>query len=185
MHGFGQIAAAAAVLALVSASLAEDAPPADAALPEVRYDLSALPDPVRRTRERIVEAASTGDIDQMRVVLEMNELPPTVSFGGPVDAIEHWKSVSGDDEGREILAILTEILDAGYVHLDPGEPQEMYVWPYFYARPFDALTPAQEVELYRIITPEDRRSMEQFGSYVFYRLGIGPDGTWHFFVAGD
>jgi hypothetical protein len=27
--------------------------------------------------------------------------------------------------------------------------------------------------------------MLAFGVYSFYRVGIGPDGTWHFFVAGD
>jgi hypothetical protein len=27
--------------------------------------------------------------------------------------------------------------------------------------------------------------MVEFGAYNFYRLGIGPDGVWHFFVAGN
>jgi hypothetical protein len=25
----------------------------------------------------------------------------------------------------------------------------------------------------------------KLGVYVFYRLGISPDGTWQFFVSGD
>jgi hypothetical protein len=27
--------------------------------------------------------------------------------------------------------------------------------------------------------------MKQFGAYIFYRVGIAPDGQWAFFVAGD
>lgn len=155
------------------------------ALPEVLYDPSLLPAPVARMREQIIAAARTGDIERMRVVLEANELPPTVSFGGETDAIAFWKQQSGDPDGREILAIMIEILEAGFVHLDPGTAQEIFVWPYFYALPLGGLTPEQEVELYKLITPQDRAGMEEFGAYVFYRLGIGPDGTWHFFVAGD
>jgi hypothetical protein len=48
-----------------------------------------------------------------------------------------------------------------------------------------ALTPPQKVELFRIVTGADYRDMLAFGAYSFYRVGIGPDGTWHFFVAGD
>ena len=155
------------------------------ALPQVLYDWSLLPPPVRRMREQIIEAAQSGDLERMRVVLESNELPPIVSFGGETDPIEYWKGAGGDPEGREILAIMIEILEAGFVRLDEGTPHEMYVWPYFQALPLDSLSPSQEVELYKLITPQDRQGMEEFGAYMFYRLGIGPDGTWHFFVAGD
>jgi len=27
--------------------------------------------------------------------------------------------------------------------------------------------------------------MLAYGAYAFYRLGIGADGRWHFFVSGD
>jgi hypothetical protein len=154
-------------------------------LPQVQYDLSALPPPVARTRAQIIEAAQSGDIARLRPVLEANEMPPIVSFGDDTDPIQYWKTAGGDPEGREIMAIMIEILDAGFVHVDEGTPQEMYVWPYFYALPLDSLTPSQEVELYKLITPQDREGMEEFGAYIFYRLGIGPDGTWHFFVSGD
>jgi len=157
----------------------------EGALPQVQYDLSLLPKPVARTREQIIAAAQSGEIERMRMVLEANEMPPTFSFGDELDPIAFWKTVSGDPDGREILAIMIEILDSGYVHLDAGTAQEMYVWPYFYGLPLDGLTPSQEVELYKLITPHDRKGMEDFGAYIFYRLGIGPDGTWHFFVAGD
>lgn len=168
---------------------AEDGGPGPAAdlsdVPTPQYDLSVLPTPVARMRAQIIDAARTGDIEQLRPVVESNELPPIFSFGGETDSIGYLKSISGDPDGREILAIMIEILEAGFAHLDPGMPQEMYVWPYFHAVPFDLLTPEQEVELYKIITPQDRKGMEDYGGYTFFRLGIGPDGTWHFFVAGD
>ena len=44
---------------------------------------------------------------------------------------------------------------------------------------------AQKIELFRIVTGADYKDMLAFGVYAFYRLGIGPDGTWQFFVAGD
>ncbi len=47
------------------------------------------------------------------------------------------------------------------------------------------LTPEQKVELFKIVTGADYKDMVDFGAYNFYRLGIGADGTWHFFVTGD
>jgi hypothetical protein len=71
------------------------------------------------------------------------------------------------------------------VHVDAGTPQEMYVWPYFSRYPIQDLTPEQKVELFRIVTSGDFAEMEQYGAWNFYRVGIGPDGTLHYFVAGD
>jgi hypothetical protein len=51
--------------------------------------------------------------------------------------------------------------------------------------PLRRLTPEQKVELFRIVTGSDYKKMKEFGAYIFYRVGIAPDGTWHFFVAGD
>src|SRR5262249_1101 len=87
--------------------------------------------------------------------------------------------------GLEVLSILLEILDMGFVHVDAGTPQDMYVWPYFAYVPLKELTPAQKVELFKIVTGSDYRAMQDFGAYIFYRLGIAPDGTWHFFVSGE
>jgi hypothetical protein len=35
------------------------------------------------------------------------------------------------------------------------------------------------------VTGSDWREMLDFGAYIFFRVGISPDGVWHFFVAGD
>jgi hypothetical protein len=157
----------------------------EAAIPEVRYGEDGLPDKVKAMRRRILDATRTGELDSLRPVLESNEMPPTLSGGGSDDPIATLRLLSGDDKGREILAILQEVLEAGYVHVDVGTPQEMYVWPYFARYPLDKLSGTQMVELFRLITAGDLQDMQEKGVYSFYRVGIGPDGTWHFFEDGD
>jgi hypothetical protein len=153
--------------------------------PEVFYDPSQLPPLVARMHSQLREAALSGDIERLRMVLESNEVPPTLSLVEIGDPIDFLKESSGDPEGLEILAILADTLDAGFVHLDVGTPQEMYVWPYFAHYPFRDLTREQKVEMYRIVTAADFAEMEAFGVWLFYRLGIGKDGTLHYFVAGE
>jgi len=158
----------------------------EAPVPEILYDLSKLPEPTRRMRQLILEATRTGDIDRLRPLLGMGEDTTLLSFGGvDGDMIEFLKQQSGDGEGHEILAILEEVLEAGYVHLDAGKPEELYVWPYFFAVPIERLTPPQRVELFRIVTAGDYEEMKSYGAYIFYRVGITPEGRWMFFVAGD
>jgi hypothetical protein len=152
---------------------------------EVFYDPGLLPDPVRQMRDRILEAAMSGDLEKLRAVAASSPQPPVVSLSGEGDNIDDIKEASNDGEGREIMAILSEIMEAGYVHVDRGTPQEMYVWPYFAQYPLDKLTPPQLVEMFRVVTAFEYKEMTEFGAYNFYRVGIGPDGLWHFFVAGD
>ena len=153
--------------------------------PPVEYDLSKLPEPVRQTRERIIAAARTGSIEALRPLIGSGKT--MTDFGGDADTdpIDFLKSLSGDDDGREVLAILIDILDSGYVHLNAGTPNEIYAWPYFFAYPLDKLTPRQMVELFRIMTAGDFDDMKSYGAYIFYRAGIAPDGTWRFFIAGE
>ncbi|POF34808.1 hypothetical protein [Roseibium marinum] len=157
----------------------------DPGKPQVLYNTDMLPKQVSRMHAQLKEAALAGSMERLRRVLESNELPPTLSFGEIGDPIEFLKSSSGDGEGFEILAILADILDAGFLHVDAGTPQEMYVWPYFSRYPLFNLTPDQKVELFRIVTAGDFAEMQDFGAWTFYRVGIGPDGTLHYFVAGD
>ncbi|QPC42086.1 hypothetical protein HW532_04800 [Kaustia mangrovi] len=154
-------------------------------LPPVHYSTDALPERVLNTRNALLHAASTGEIENLRAVIEQNELMPMVSFGGAADPIAYWKEISSDGTGRDVLAELIKVLTSGFVLMEPGTDREMFIWPYHYAYPLDRLTPAQEVELYLLITPEERENMLRAGSYLGYRAGIGPDGTLHFFIAGD
>src|SRR5712691_6908127 len=150
---------------------------------EIITDLTRLPAPVARTRERLLAAARSGDLQQLAAL--MNDSSPIFSFTDDKDPVAFWKANYPDSDGIEVLSILTMILEAGYVRVDEGTPQEMYVWPYFVRMSLSALTPQQKVELFRIVTGADYKDMMKLGVYAFYRLGIGPDGTWHFFVTGD
>ena len=153
--------------------------------PEIGYDMARLPAPVAKTRQRILEAARSGDLEKLLAVMQSTETMPIFTFGQDKNPLSYWRSNYPDSNGVEVLSILVNLLEAGYVRIDKGTPQEMYVWPYFAFTPLATLTPGQKVELFRIVTGSDYKEMTQFGAYVFYRVGIAPDGTWHFFVSGD
>lgn len=149
-------------------------------------DLDSLPEPVKKMRTALAEAAASGDIEKLRPLLGTGADETQVSVGdAPEDPIAALKSLSGDPDGREVLAILLDIISTGAAHTDKGTPQEAYVWPYFAEKNLDTLSPPEAVELFRIVTAGDVTDMKEFGGYNFYRLGISPDGKWKFFVAGD
>ena len=168
------------------ANLARPSVDENGPLPEIIYNLDRLPEPVRRMHDRLVEAAKSGDIEKLRPLIGLGEDVTQLSLGGvDGDPIAFLKGLSGDPEGQEILAIMEEVLNAGFVHLEPGTPNELYVWPYFFGIPLDKLDPRQRVELFKIVTAGDYEDMKTFGTYIFYRVGITPEGRWAFFVAGD
>jgi hypothetical protein len=158
-----------------------DSPP-----PEIVYDLQRLPEPVKRMHQLILDACKTGDLEKLRPLIGSGDSQTQLTLGEiEGDPIDFVRQLAGDDQGQEILAILEEILEAGYVHVDAGTPDELYVWPYFFALPLDKLTPPQRVELFRIVTAGDFEEMKSIGAYIFYRVGITPEGRWSFFVAGE
>jgi hypothetical protein len=166
---------------------AKPTPPAtaNAAPPEIITDLSRLPQPAARMRERILAAAKSGELKKLVTAMQTNETMPIFSLGDEKDPVAFWRKTYPDSDGIEVLSILIGILEAPFVHVEKGTPQEMYLWPYFARMPLKSLTLEQKVELFRIVTGADYKDMLDFGAYSFYRLGIGPDGTWHFFVSGD
>ncbi len=148
-------------------------------------DNEDLRERVGATREKLILAARSGAIERLGVVFQMNETTPVFTRGQERDPIAFWKQASGDGQGHEILAILLNILDLPAAHINKGTPQEMFVWPYLAHVPLASLTPQQSVDLYRLMTAQDVRDMRTLNSWVFWRLGIGPDGTLHFFLAGE
>ena len=173
---------------------APDATPPDATppqtdvpeeIPTVEYDLTKLPPPVARLRQQIIDAATTGDPEALRPIFDANGDPPQLGSNDSGDAVGNLKLQSGDEGGREILAILIEVLNAGYVHVDVGTPDEMYIWPYFARYPIDKLTPRQLVELFKLVYAGDYEDMLANGQYTYFRAGIAPDGTWKYFVTDD
>ena len=164
---------------------ATDSLNANAAL-EIQHDLSILPAAVRETHTKILAAAASGDIENLRPFIKLTDNATNLSLGGfEGDPIEFLKATSGDPKGQELLAILTEILEAGFVRMDADTEEELFVWPYFFAVSLDKLTPPQRVGLFRILTFGDLEESLSFGGYIFYRTAIRPDGTWSFFLTGD
>ena len=153
---------------------------------EIITDISQLPEPARRMRELILQAAATGEPEKLRALLGTGPTATQLALSETnTDSVEYLRSISGDGEGQEILAILIDLLNTGFVRLDANTANETYVWPYFTAVPLDSLTPPQKVELFRLVTAGDVEEMKAYGAYNFYRVGISPDGDWRFFMAVD
>ena len=147
------------------------------------HDVTKLPPEVQRMRQAILQAAMSGDIERLRVPIEMNEIPPLFAKTPAKDPIAYLKSVSADGNGREMLAILYNLLTTGYAITNPGTKNEMVVWPYHAAIPLKELDPSQEVEIYRFLPPARLKEMIAQGKYSYYSVGIGRDGVWHYFTA--
>ncbi len=148
---------------------------------KVLYDFNALPAPVKRMLQQIADAAQSGEIEKMRPVFESNELKPMVTTVYVNDPIAFWKKASADGTGRDVLAAMLNIMTSGFVRKGQGN-EEIFVWPYFAETDLAKLTPAQEVELYRIVSPDAALQMKKAGKYSYYRLGISPSGVWQYFM---
>ena len=151
----------------------------------VFYGQDDLPEPVKALRKKLIDVAISGEIDKLKPLFEAFKEPPLLSFDDIEDPIGFLKLSSGDGEGREILAIMLEVLQSGYVLRDKGKDGEIFIWPYFVEIPPEELNPRQQVELFRIITAGDFEDMKDYGAYIFYRIGITPEGELKYFVAGD
>jgi hypothetical protein len=156
-----------------------------AAGPEIATEVLHLPPAVSRTRDRILAAARTGDLQALLTLMQANGSMPVFSHTQKQDPTAYWKETYPDSDGLEILSILITLLESEPVRIDAGTPREMYLWPYFARLPLKSLTPAQKVELFRVVTGSDYKDMLERGRYVFYQVGIGPDGTWRYFVASE
>jgi hypothetical protein len=162
--------------------------------PEISRDIETLPANVRRMRGLLLEAARSGDAEALKKPIEWNEVPP--SFGkavprsakGPAmsdELIRYFKGLSGDGAGRETMGQIVNMLAVGHARIQAGLPQEMYVWPYFAVLDPRLLTAEQEVDVYRMMGAAQLREWREKGRYPFWRIGIGPDGTWHYFLGAD
>jgi hypothetical protein len=134
-------------------------------------DATALPDTVEETRRGLLEAAESGDVEALEPFVT-DRLSYT--FGEPVDggAIEYFRQLEA--EGQDPLGTLAKLLQLPFT-LAQGN----YVWPWVYTVPATDLTDYEKQLLGEFA--------DDFAgtTYLGYRAGIAPDGTWIFFVAGD
>lgn len=181
---------AAAVVAAAFAPALPAAAGQNTAAPAVIYDISRLPAPVRHMREQILQAAKSGNIDALRPLLRgaTQTLPGDAGHGAAAnikqDPINYLKEISADGSGLEILANLAQILQSGAVKQEVNG-QIIYVWPYFAAVSPKTLSPKQTVEAYQIMSVDDLDTIKEIGRYIYFRAGIGADGSWRFFLTGD
>lgn len=178
-----------------AAALAQPAPRSQLPKPpDISRDVEALPQEVRRMRGMILEAVRSGDSEALKKPIEWNEVPP--SFGrnaqpgarGPAmssELMKLFRERSGDGAGRETMGQILNLLAVGYARTNAGTRQEMYVWPYFSALDPRLLTPEQEVDAYRVLHAAAVREWREKGRYPGWRIGIGPDGTWHYLTGAE
>jgi hypothetical protein len=147
-----------------------------------------LPQHVADLRDAILAAARSGDIEELMTAFDMSGAPPDFGIGGMNDPIRALEAESADGKGHEILAALVEILSLPPATLPLGTDIEnnlIYVWPYLAERPLDKLTPAEEVDLYRLVTPAKAAEMHEKKRWLWWRLVVAADGTWLTFKRPD
>jgi hypothetical protein len=152
----------------------QDATPADA--------VAAPGLAVREMLEALRQAIVTGRIDELRHAVELNEVKPDVGAVAGKDVVAHLKAKSTDGEGYDVLATLALLLETKPQLLPLGrdlENNRVWLWPGFAETPLGKLTPAEEVELRKLVRGPALEAMRKDGKYKGPRLVIGQDGVWH------
>ena len=151
-------------------------------LPAIERDLTRLPTPVRRLREQIIAAASTVDPEALRPIFEANgpvELGPDSDVADPGAQLQ---SLSGDPEGREILAVLIEVLEASRLRprrrRHAGGNVPLAVFRALSGGGADAAADGRTVQAG---ARRRLRGHEGVRFLHWFRVGMSPDGTWQMF----
>ncbi|ADJ23792.1 hypothetical protein Hden_1991 [Hyphomicrobium denitrificans ATCC 51888] len=143
-----------------------------------------LPEHVADLRDAILTAARSGNIDELKAVFEMSGRTPDIGAPGATDPIAALKTQSADGKGQEILANLIELLNMPPAAKPFGSDIEnnlLYIWPYLAERPLDKLTPAEEVDLYRLVSPAKAAEMHDKKRWMWWCVVIAADGNWLMF----
>lgn len=151
---------------------------------EIGFSVNELPVNVAEMREAILAAALSGNLKELMIPVQWNELPPDFGAKPVKDTLDAWRKASHDGSGREMLALIANILTAPYAVRRQGadiENAKIFIWPAFAELALDKLTPPLEVALLRLVPLEDVKRMKAAGRYDGYGLAIGADGTWHAF----
>ncbi len=168
---------AGAALVHVSGSRAEDG-----------SDGPKLPSHVADLRDVLLTAARSGDIEELKSAFDVSGSVPDMGISPRSDPIKVLKDRSEDPQGRDTLAAIIQILEMPPVALPLGNDIEnnlIYVWPYLAERPLDKLTPSEQVDLYRLVTPAMAAEMREKKRWLWWRLVIAADGTWTVFKKGS
>ena len=151
-------------------------------------ETKVLPPNVTETRDLILAAVHSGKLEDLKSAFEGSGAKPETGLSPADDPIAALKAVSRDGNGREILAVLAEILEMPPAALPLGRDLEnnlIYVWPYLAEKPLDKLSEREEVDLYRLVSVPKAAEMRDKKRWTWWRLTIGADGTWQSFKKPD
>ena len=135
-------------------------------------------------RDAILGAARSGRLEDLKTAFELNEMRPDLGDDTGLDPIAFWRQSSKDGDGREILAVLQSALALEPAEVPLGcdiENNAIFVWPYLAERDVSALSIEEEADLATLMTPSDVAKLKAAKRWVWWRLAIGADGTWHSF----
>ena len=145
---------------------------------------AALPIPVAEMRDAIMAAARSGNLAELLIPIQWNELPPDFGELSIKKTLAKWRSETSDGSGRHMLAVLLDLLEQPYAVLRQGrdvENAKIYIWPAFAELDLKKLSPSQDVAFYRLVPGADGLRMKAAGKYDGWAMAIGADGTWHAF----
>jgi hypothetical protein len=139
---------------------------------------AGLPQAVEQTRQEILRAAETRDLDALG---RLAAPPFRYTFGEDVPGgpVAHWTELE-ETTDEQPLETLAEILRMPYA-LQHG----LYVWPFAFVTPPAELTPYERELLAPIADDETIAGWVEFGGYIGWRAGISPAGRWQYYIAGD
>lgn len=161
--------------------------PARVAVSAPSRDVAALPVRVREMRALLLDAASSGDIEDLRPVIERNETLPIFASGPRrprtfAEAVEFLRKKAFDGTGRETLALIAAILEQPYARMTRG-PTVTYEWPAFSPQALSDANDEERAQIWRCVRFAAFASAGDAPPPV-ERIGVGADGTWHYFWSG-
>ncbi|MEQ1694270.1 MAG: hypothetical protein ABL901_00375 [Hyphomicrobiaceae bacterium] len=159
-------------------------PSAFAAPAKVPTTNATLPNPVAEMRDAILVAVHSGKLTDLKTALELNEMRPDIADTPVDDPVAYFASQSKDGKGTDILAALSKILALNPAAVPLGrdiENNAIYVWPYLAERDLTKLTAQEEADLAALVPAEEAIQIKKAKRWVWWRLSIGADGTWHSF----
>lgn len=147
----------------------------------VLYDLTPA---AAETRLALLDAAESGDIDELKAVAELNELRPDTGAGHGEDLAAYWRRTSADGHGRAVLSLVRLLLEQAPTIIRTGRDVEntvVFVWPDFAFTDLRSITISQAAHLAGLVGPESALRMRTIGRYDGWQISIGADGVWHRF----
>lgn len=177
----GQLGAPSA-LAQSRSSAGTTKPSAGSAKPKAIEE--TVPRAVADMVDTIQSAVRSGRLAELNDAVDWNEMKPDLGPAVVSDPVAHWKSISRDGEGRDILEILGKLLAGKPTVRRLGkdiENNRLYVWPSFADTPLSKLSVPETDALTALVQADRLAAMRDKDRYDGWRLVLGADGTWHSF----